>query len=80
MTALDAKAPPPQRDPQVDKVVQDYNMNRVAVIKRIFNEVKADEQETWIKQIFDNLSAAYQAGNMQALSELAAQLRAALAQ
>lgn len=79
LTAIDAKAPPALRDPHVDKAVQDYNMSRVAVIKQIVSEVKADEQETWIKQIFDNLSAAHQAGSAEALSELVARQAAVAA-
>ena len=70
LTAIDAKAPPALRDPHVDKAVQDYNMSRVAVLKQIVSEAKLDEQENWNKQIFDNLSAAYQAGSAEALSEL----------
>jgi thiol-disulfide isomerase/thioredoxin len=37
-----------------------YNMARVQLIEAILNKCKADERETWLKQLADNLSTAAQ--------------------
>jgi hypothetical protein len=73
LTALDdpKTAPAPLAQPANDAAVQRYNTQRVAIIEKIAEQVKGNEQETWIKQIFDNLSAAYQAGHAPSLAKLA---------
>ncbi len=74
LTALDdpKSAPPPQLEPKLDKAVQDYNLKRVALLEKILEQVKAEERDSWIKQMFDNLSAAYQAGHADSMAKLAA--------
>ena len=57
--------------PAVNKSVQDYNLQRIAVINKILEHVKGADQESWIKQLCDNLSAAYQAGHAGSLTILA---------
>jgi len=70
LTNLDNSAPAPLSQPKTDVAVQSYNLRRVTLIGKILEQVKGAEQETWYKQIFDNLSAAYQAGNTQSLTIL----------
>ena len=70
LTSLDNSAPAPLSQPKTDVAVQSYNLRRVTLIGKILEQVKGAEQETWYKQIFDNLSAAYQAGNTQSLTIL----------
>jgi tetratricopeptide (TPR) repeat protein len=70
LAALDKTPPAPLSGPRVDKAVKDYNVARVALIQRILKVVRPEEQETWYKQIFDNLSAAYQAGHEDSLKQL----------
>src|SRR5206468_3073583 len=71
LTTLDASAPAPLGQSTIDKGVQTYNLRRVALMDKILEQVKGSDQETWIKQIFDNLSAAYQAGHAPSLTTLA---------
>jgi len=70
LSALDSAAPPPLMEPKNDVAVQNYNLKRVALIEKILEQVKEPEKETWIKQLFDNLSAAYQAGHTGSLAKL----------
>ncbi len=73
LTNLDKNPPTPLAQPRADKAVQDYNLKRVEIIVEILKIVKDSERESWVKQIFDNLSAAYQAGHMESLVRLSQQ-------
>lgn len=63
LNALDKAAPPPLQNPGSDPKVQVYNVTRVGIIQKILEHVKGEDADNWQKQIFDNLSAAYQAGH-----------------
>jgi thiol-disulfide isomerase/thioredoxin len=47
-----------------------YNLKRAELIRAVMDKSKADEQEQWIRQLADCLSAAYQAGEQKALTQL----------
>lgn len=70
--ALDANPPAPLAAPKVDTAVQNYNLARIALIQEILKHDEPKNRESWIKQMFDNLSAAGQAGSEAALKQLTA--------
>src|SRR5262249_34081850 len=47
-----------------------YNLKRAELIRAVMDKTKADEQEQWVRQLADCLSAAYQAGEQKALAQL----------
>src|SRR5262249_34938408 len=66
------KAAPAMPPGQISRPVQEYNLARVNLIQQILADqgLKADERETWIKQVCDNLSNAHIAGHQAALGQL----------
>jgi thiol-disulfide isomerase/thioredoxin len=71
LAKIDGTPPAPLITPKRDEAVQNYNLERVAIIEKILELVKGEQHETFTKQVFDNLSAAYQAGHVPSLSKLA---------
>jgi thiol-disulfide isomerase/thioredoxin len=67
------KSSPAMPPGQISRPVQEYNIARVNLIQQILAQpdLKADERETWIKQVCDNLSNAHIAGHQAALGQLA---------
>lgn len=70
LSTLDKSAPSPLATPGKNDAVAAYNLQRVALVEKILPLVKAEDRENWIKQLADNLGAAFQAGNEAALTRL----------
>lgn len=70
LSKLDVEAPPAPPGPGNHPDYARYNMQRVELVERIVAKVKAEDRETWIKQIFDNLNNAVTSGDKTAMTRL----------
>lgn len=55
LAGIDSKAPSHTAMPAA---IRDYNLLRVQVIEQVLARVKAEEKETWVRQLLDNLQNA----------------------
>jgi thiol-disulfide isomerase/thioredoxin len=70
LSKLDQEAPVGTTTGEPNRLVAAYNSRRVGIIEKILPHVQGEDRERWVKQIFDNLSTASQAGDNTALPRL----------
>jgi hypothetical protein len=68
---LDAKAPPGERIGSKSKAIEAYYSKRIELVQQIIPLDKADQRETWYKQLFDNMTAlAQNSGDVATIGKL----------